>query len=250
MWSWWPGTVKLPVTDKGLRCKFAPTVSLPASSSIVRSTSLLLLCLAGPVAVAQPQCSISLGNDVTICAGQTTTLNGPAGWPAYLWNTGAVTQNITVGAAGPYWCQVSYPTGNLFTNGDFTAGNTGFWTPYNYNANLQVEGNYYIGTNANTYHPNWIGTGTGNFFMANAGPAQQFQELICQTVDVCPNQTYTLSFAMANLANAGPPTLDWMVDWATSFGNFTASAVQGQWNTYTTTYTTGPAQSRRPSAFA
>lgn len=66
------------------------------------------------------QCAIALGNDVTICQGQTATLNGPPGFPNYNWSNGATTQNITVGAAGNYTCTVSYPTGNLVTNGNFS----------------------------------------------------------------------------------------------------------------------------------
>jgi hypothetical protein len=45
---------------------------------------------------------VSLGNDTTICAGSSITLN--AGYPgaAYIWNTTATSQSITVNAAGVY----------------------------------------------------------------------------------------------------------------------------------------------------
>ena len=189
------------------------------------------------------QCGpISIGPDVTICQGTTTSFTLPAGFPNYLWSTGATTPTLTTGFAGTYWGQVSYPSGNIVTNGNFSGGNTGFYGDFTYDPNLQAEGNYYIGTNANTYHPQWICTGSGNFLMVNAGWMHAFWSFWCQGMPVCPNQTYTLSFRMANLANTGPPTVEWLADWTTSIGPFTASSVQGQWNTYTCTLTTGPSQ--------
>ncbi|MCB0791624.1 MAG: gliding motility-associated C-terminal domain-containing protein [Flavobacteriales bacterium] len=208
------------------------------------SSICLLIALIGLAipSMAQPTCAISLGSDVTICAGGTTTLTLPSGYTNMLWSTGATGQNITTGTSGTYWGQVSYPSGNLVYNGDFSAGNAGFWTPYTYSPNLQVDGNYYIGTNAQTYHPQWSCTGNGNFLMLNSGFAFAWMEAWCQGVTVCPGQTYTLSFRMANLANTGPCTVEWMVDWSTAFGSVTASNVQGQWNTYNTTWTAGPNQ--------
>ncbi|MCB9193921.1 MAG: gliding motility-associated C-terminal domain-containing protein [Flavobacteriales bacterium] len=202
------------------------------------------LLVIGPAILgrAQGPCSISLGGDVTICAGQSTMLSLPAGYSNHLWSTGETTEDISVGSAGIYWGQVTYPSGELVTNGDFSGGNTAFWTPYTYSSNLQVDGNYYIGTNANNYHPQWNCTGNGNFLMVNSGYAFQWDEVWCQGVDVCPGQTYTLSFRMANLATSGPASLDWMVDWSYSFGSFTASSTQGQWNTYSTTWTAAPGQ--------
>ena len=96
---------------------------------------------------AQP-CSITIDNDTTICQGQTVTLHGPPGFPNYLWSNGAVTQNTTVGTSGNYTCQVTYPTGNLVTNGNFSSGNTGFSTQFNYNNTLTTDGNYWIGSKA------------------------------------------------------------------------------------------------------
>jgi len=43
-----------------------------------------------------------LGNDVSICEGETTTLDAGAGYENYLWSTGAVTQTITVSQSGTY----------------------------------------------------------------------------------------------------------------------------------------------------
>ena len=54
---------------------------------------------------------INNSNNVSICEGQTSTLN--AGYPGsfYLWSTGAITQTITVGTAGAYQVTITNPNG-------------------------------------------------------------------------------------------------------------------------------------------
>jgi gliding motility-associated-like protein len=187
--------------------------------------------------VAQPVCSVNIGQDQTICQGQNVLLLGPPGYTNYLWSTGAVTQNITVSTPGDYWCQVSYPTGNMFLNGNFSNGNTGFNSAFIYSPDLYTEGNYNIGTNANTFHNQWQGVGNGNFLMLNAGFATAWSAIYCQDVTVCPGQTYNLSFRMASLATSGPPQVQWIVSDGTSTGQATATNIQGQWNTFNSTWT-------------
>ena len=187
-------------------------------------------------ALAQP-CSITIDPDTTICQGQTVTLNGPAGFPNYLWSTGALTQDITVGTSGIYTCQVSYPTGNLVTNGSFSGGNTGFTTQFNYNSTLTNDGNYWIGANAATYHPQWNGTGNGQFMLVNAGWMQPGWRFWCQTLPVCPGQTYTISFRAASLASSNPPTLAWFVNNSWTGDDLIPPGAQGLWQTLTTSWT-------------
>jgi gliding motility-associated-like protein len=180
-----------------------------------RQVMLLALVGVGTGLSAQPICSIDLGADHTICEGQTVQLQAPMGFNSYLWNTGANTPSITVGTSGVYTCQVSYPSGQLVTNGNFTAGNTGFSSQFLYNSTLTAEGNYFIGTNAALYHPQFSGVGTGNFLMANAGwgsySAGQ-RDVWCQDVTICPGQTYTLSYRTRTLSNATPARLQWWIN--------------------------------------
>src|SRR5690606_25645479 len=51
--------------------------------------------------------AVDLGPDTTICAGSTVTLDATMPGATYLWNTGATTPTITVGAAGSYSVEVS-----------------------------------------------------------------------------------------------------------------------------------------------
>ncbi|NVN94214.1 MAG: gliding motility-associated C-terminal domain-containing protein [Bacteroidetes bacterium] len=53
------------------------------------------------VFVSNPQ--INLGNDTTICQGQSKTLTAGSGYSSYLWSTGATASQITVQNTGAYW---------------------------------------------------------------------------------------------------------------------------------------------------
>lgn len=190
--------------------------------------------------VAQP-CSIDLGPDHTICQGQSVALTAPAGYPNYLWSTGSTATSISVASAGTYWGEVSYPSGELVTNGNFGGGNTGFNTQFTYNSNITTDGTYWIGTNAAAHHPQLLGTGNGPFLMVNAGWMHAGWTPWCQTIAVCPGQTYTLSVRLMSLASQGPPVLDWMVD-GVSLNLPMQTGAQATWTTFTNTWTSGPAQ--------
>ncbi len=55
-----------------------------------------------PVVVMDPQV-VSLGNDLSICPGGSTTLDAGPGFTGYLWSTGATTRTISVFSSGTYW---------------------------------------------------------------------------------------------------------------------------------------------------
>lgn len=50
---------------------------------------------------------VDLGPDITICEGQTATLDAGINPAAYVWSTGAPTQTITVGVEDTYWVDVT-----------------------------------------------------------------------------------------------------------------------------------------------
>lgn len=220
-------------------------IALNVTGSNLRTLLPLVVFLRSVVLQAQP-CSINLGPDPVICANQTTTLTGPAGFTNYLWSTGAVTPSITVGApAATYWCQVTYPSGNLVANGNFSSGNTGFSSQFNYGSNLQIEGTYMVGSNPNSYHPQFSGSGTGNFLIVNAGwdsyLAGQWN-CWCQDVVVCPEQTYTLSFRGRSVSGSTPARVQWWVN-GNAVGPEHSLPVQGAgWQSFNTAWTTGVGQ--------
>lgn len=216
----------------------------PFKVHLARSSAAILGVLLVPFAHAQ--CSISAGNDTVICQGTMAQLHGPVGYSNYIWSTGQTTANISTGIAGDYTCQVSYPSGNLVSNGDFSAGNTGFSSQFTYSTtNVQNEGYYAVGTDAHNYHTQFTGTGTGNFLIGNAGYGSwsngQF-DVWCQTIAVCPGQTYTLSYRARTLSNALPARIIWNMDGVGVWPETTFPAYNAGWQTSTITWTSGPAQ--------
>lgn len=211
---------------------------MPPFPYLMRINALILCALlwAHEGVIAQPICSIDLGNDTTICAGETVTLTAPTGFPMYNWSTGASSQSITVGAAGVYACSVTYPTGNMATNPNFSNGNTGFTTMFNHSLPLTTDGNYWIGTNANLLHNQWVATGNGPFLMVNAGWMHSGFRFWCQTHPVCPGQTYTIAFRGTSLAAQGNPLLALFVNNDLA-GEIQIAPAQGQWNDYAVTWT-------------
>ena len=205
-----------------------------------RSALLFVMGAIGLSTWAQPVCSINLGPDITY-AGNPVQLNGPVGFSNYVWSTGAVTTNISVNTPGTYTCQVSYTTGNLVTNGNFSAGNTGFNTDFNYSTTLVTDGNYYIGTNAATYHSQFSGTGTGNFMIVNSGWPSAHFNVWCQTITVCPEQTYSLSYRVRTISNSQPARLQWWVDGTMTGAEVTLPSFGG-WQTVTHSWTSGTGQ--------
>gem|GEM_PF-1777939 len=187
---------------------------------------------------AQP-CAISIGNDTTICQGQFVTLSAPPGFPGYLWSTGSTNPSITVSAAGTYWGEAIYPSGQLFPNSDFSAGNTGFSSGFTASTTLTSDGNYWIGTNPNSYHGQFFGTGSGNFMIVNSGWPSALWNVYCQNVTVCPGQTYTMSYRARTISNATPARLQWWIDGAPVGPEVTLPAFNAGWQTVTQTWTSG-----------
>ena len=152
------------------------------------------------------------------------------GTGTYLWSTGETTSFISVDVVGIYTVTVTGSNGctatasinvsnELVTNGDFSLGNAGFTTPisgtnqYTYkadvtgNSELNPEGLYGIGANANNYHSNFWGfdhtTGTGNFMIVNGFPGSPQPVVWQQVKTVVPNTDYYFSAYAISLNTAG-----------------------------------------------
>ncbi len=54
---------------------------------------------------------VNLGNDITLCAGNSQTLNATNTASTYLWSTGATTATLSVNQAGTYWVAVTNSCG-------------------------------------------------------------------------------------------------------------------------------------------
>ncbi|MCD4747214.1 MAG: gliding motility-associated C-terminal domain-containing protein, partial [Bacteroidales bacterium] len=50
---------------------------------------------------------VDIGNDTTICYGETVTLNAGSGYLGYLWQDGSIDSTLTVDTTGVYWVEVT-----------------------------------------------------------------------------------------------------------------------------------------------
>ncbi len=156
--------------------------------------------------------NVTAGADTVICPGGVANLFATGGL-SYSWSppTGLNDPNIANPTASPattttYTVTVTAPSGNLVTNGDFSAGNTGFTSSYNLNSNLVPAGGYFVTPDANLNHSNFFGvdhtTGNGNFMAVN-GAGTPNTDVWCQTMAVTPNTLYAFSTWVSTLSPAG-----------------------------------------------
>ncbi|HQL71506.1 MAG TPA: hypothetical protein PLA77_11780, partial [Bacteroidales bacterium] len=187
--------------------------------------------------------------DATICVGGSAQLNA-SGALTYTWTptTGLNNPNIANPIASPGTTTTYYVTGysnscNLIYNGDFSSGNTGFSTAYNYSSNLFPEGNYMIGANPNDYHSNFSAcgdhtSGSGNMMIVNGSPIAN-QQVWCQTVDVVPNTDYAFSTWLTSVHATNPAVLQFSINGTLLGSPFTASSTTCQWNQFFALWNSG-----------
>ncbi len=152
----------------------------------------------------------------------------------------AVLLNLASGAAA---------SGNLITNGDFSAGATGFTTGYT-NATLQLGGNFQVHTSPATAlgaYPSFQDfgdhtTGTGLMFIANGALAAD-TTVWSQTITVKANAKYRFSFFATSIDNAiSPTTLAWYVN-GIAYGSSALADTPNFWEAHGSKFNTGAATS-------
>lgn len=193
--------------------------------------------------------AVDAGNDATICNGDSTQLNATGGL-IYSWTptTGLSNPNIANPKAAPtttttYTVSSQIPIGNLITNGDFSQGNTGFSSGYTYTTPNTLEGQYYVGTNAQAWNGGMAScgdhtTGSGNMMMVNGATAANVS-IWCQTVNVTPNTTYAFSTWLMTLSVGNPAALQFSINGVLLGSVFNASPSTCQWQQFYTTWNSG-----------
>lgn len=149
---------------------------------------------------------VNLGNDTTLCQGQTLQLSAPLNYDFYSWSTGSSVSDITVSSSGTYWVDGYVVGANLVLNGDFengtTAASNNFSTSYIPGIGgswglLSDPGTYAISASPSNVHLNFNNcpdhtNGTGNMLIAN-GSSTAGTSVWCQTVNILPNTDYIFS---------------------------------------------------------
>lgn len=138
---------------------------------------------------------------------------------------------------------------NLIFNGDFESGDTGFYSDYTSVVPgplaLYPEGVYTVDGDASNSHPAFSSQGDntfgwGNFMIVN-GAADTSKHVWAQTIAVQANTTYTFSFYGTSVHPDSPAQLFATID-GLDFGSSFDFDGNTDWDLFTTTFTTGSAQ--------
>jgi gliding motility-associated-like protein len=196
--------------------------------------------------------SLTFAGDQVICEGECTDIT-VSGADFYVWaaSTGitdpsAATQNFCPSGTATYDVTGYITSSNFVTNGDFSGGNVGFTSDYTLSSDTQVEGTYFVTTNANLTHPGFTGvdhtTGSGNFMVVN-GSSTPNTSVWCQTVVVQPNTDYVFSTWVSTLAIGTQASLQFSINGTNLGSPFTAPANTNVWDEFYTTWNSGSATS-------
>lgn len=166
------------------------------------------------------QPAIHLGNDTTLCKGQSLTLTAPFGFNLYSWNNGIQSPSINVDTAGIYVVTGGIVGGNIVSHGNFEGGTTAsansFTTQYVTGTGgpyglLSNPGQYTISTSPSLVHTNFNncvdhtpGIGNNNMFVAN-GASSGNTIVWAQTITVTPNTNYIFSMWQMSVENTTVP---------------------------------------------
>jgi len=194
--------------------------------------------------------TVHLGNDTTLCQGQTIILNAGAGYTSYLWNNGSITPTKLVNAAGTYWVTVGTLGSNQIVNGDFEQGNTGFTTQYTPGVGgpwgqLSNAGTYAVTSSPNLVHTNFSAcqdhtpaAGVNQLVVNGASTANT--TVWCQTVPVQPNTTYQFGTWASSVVNdPNLAQLQFTINNSTLGGIFSPPMQPCNWTQFTQNWMSG-----------
>ncbi len=137
---------------------------------------------------------------------------------------------------------------NLITNGDFSLGNVGFSTDYNYVIDIPglqnemvPEATYAIIPNPNLVHTGFAAcpdhTGGGDMMVVNG--AASHQNVWCQTINVNPNAFYNVAAWVASVNSASPAELQFSIN-GTPIGQIVyAPSTPCEWTPFNATWDSG-----------
>jgi gliding motility-associated-like protein len=232
-----PGTYTISVTD-----------SSPSATSL------------SGIVIVEPSNPLIVSSNATICEGIPSTLS-VSGSTSYNWTASPsdvtlttptsasptvspiVTTTYTVASA------VSTPK-NLVFNGDFSQGNVGFTTDYQYLASAPIPNGLQKGYGIVTNPSSWFSpfsicgdhpSGMGNMMVMDGSTSNAGNDLIwSQTIPVIAGQNYTFTYWIQSVTNTNPATINAKIN-GVSLGIGTApnTIVCGNWVQFTYTWNSG-----------
>ncbi len=142
---------------------------------------------------------------------------------------------------------VSLSNNNLITNGNFSAGDTGFTSDYIYGTGggvglLSNEGQYAIASNAGTTHNQFANCndhtgGGGNMMVVNA--SGDASNIWCQNITIDANTDYFFSAWVTSVTSQNPAQLQFSVNGVQLGSPFNASAATCNWQQFSSAWSSG-----------
>jgi gliding motility-associated-like protein len=190
-----------------------------------------------------------INKDTTICLGDSILLKTVNAISNYCWkaSTGAAPVSLStyVKPVAPttYILNSQVVGSNLVTNPEFTLGNSGFNSDYNY-ANTNVrEGEYWVGSSSLTWNRNMADchdhtSGSGNMMLVNGSPVAKVK-VWSQTVSVTPHTNYNFSVWISSLHFDNPARLHFAINGVELGNDITAGTFTCQWKQFFSTWNSG-----------
>ncbi|UPQ78562.1 T9SS type B sorting domain-containing protein [Flavobacterium azooxidireducens] len=213
---------------------------------------------ASGIVIIQPNDLVVTPNR-TICLGESATLTASGGanyvWTAVPADPSLTDPNNASVIVSPTTTttytvnSTSVTPRNLIFNGDFSLGNTGFTTDYQYLDPVNpvgVQGAYAVVTNSQTWFAGFSNctdhtSGTGNMMVVDGSIANSGNDKVwCQTVPVTPGQNYTFSYWIQTVATPNPANIDVIIN-GVSIGSNLAPTTTCGWVQRSYTWNSGVA---------
>jgi gliding motility-associated-like protein len=213
-------------------------------SSACRDTAVKIISL------AVTNENIVITPDTTICAGSTKLLRSVQAlsfcWtPSTFLDNPALQNPITSTPQDITYYLTSETTGqNIIVNGDFSSGNTGFTSSYQYSPSSGFNpGVYNVGSNIQAWHSGMQGcvdhtTGAGNMMMVN-GSSDLNVNVWSQTVTVQPNTNYAFSTWLQHITSLNPARLQFSINGRQIGNEFMANSTSCIWENFYATWNSG-----------
>ncbi|RXK85930.1 T9SS type B sorting domain-containing protein [Filimonas effusa] len=171
----------------------------------------------------------------------------------YCWTPAATLSNAAIAepvatpsTATTYFVHTLKQGANMVNNGDFSLGNTGFSSAYNYASYNSVEGQYNVAGSPRTWNPSMQACsdhtgGNGNMLMVNGSPAADVS-VWCQTIsNITPNKNYVFSAWLQSLHPANPSKLQFYINGKPIGNIFEADPATCNWKQFFMTWNAGSA---------
>jgi gliding motility-associated-like protein len=187
--------------------------------------------------------------DTTICFGSSFPLRTQKA-VAYCWSPVKYLSNPNASSpvAAPmenitYYYTAQVQGGNLIVNGDFSQGNTGFTSEYNYASPNVTEGQYFVGNNGSAWNASMSPcsghtSGNDNMLLVNGAPTTGVN-VWKETIAVTPNTNYVFSTWIEALWPPNPAQLQFSFNGRPVGSLITASLPTCTWTQFYSTWNSG-----------